>query len=447
MIVNILGVFGVEDVGGDLIFDSQEARIVVLDDDFRLAPATQRYVKFELGNLRVTSSYGDGTLSISGPDGEWTSKQVFLGGGLDYGFFSEKGDEHLYVARTWSGRAIFQIPYFHAENFLGSSVIALGDKDKWSIFNLEGRCIQEVECSGLYGRIGRAHFTDQIFLFRTGEVAEYQVYDSKQLRITVSLCVIGAVLSLLYLSDGDFLLVDGEGIKRLKYDGFNAQLETLHRFPSILTPSLADVVVWHDNSRAFVAVNYDGNNQLLYAISLKGESHIEEFEWSDTWSITKLGGFRLGWNYLSLRRKDLLSDNAVMLWRENQSLDVHLLSYDLSRVVTVNQVASTMKGKHGYGIVIEDFSPNRAVRTAALELGRLLSETCSGVYNEADEILDRKFDGNFYIEITTSGSPDEFERNFLLEYIRYFRYFGGLSPAGSKSTLADPVLKWNSSPT
>lgn len=447
MIVNILGVFGAEDVGGDLVFDSQEARIVVLDNDFRLAPATKEYVKFHLGNVKVTSSYDDGTLSISGPDGEWTSKQVFLGGSLDYGFFSEKGDQHSYVARTWDGKTIFQIPYFYAENFMGSSVIALGDKDKWSIFDLEGRCIQEVECSGLYGKIGRAHFTDQIFLFRTGEVAEYQVYDSKQLRITVSLCVVGAVFSLLCLPGGDFLLVDGEGIKRLKYDGVTAQLETLHYFPLILTPSLADVVVWHDNSRAFVAINYDGSNQLLYAISLEGERHIEELEWSDTWSITKLGGFRLGWNYLSLRRKDLLSDNAVMLWRENQSLGLHLLAYDLSQTVTVDQVASTMKGKHGYGIAIEDSSSNRAVRTAALELGRLLSETCSGVYNESDEILDRRFDGNFYIEITTSESPDEFERTFLLEYIRYFRYFGGLSPAGSKATLAEPVLKWNSSST
>ncbi|MDQ7986250.1 hypothetical protein QYS36_15020 [Pseudomonas sp. G34] len=445
MIVNILGIFGVEDRGKELIFDSQESRIVVSDDEFRLVPEAQTYVKFAQDDVKVTSSYGDGTLSISGSDGEWTSKHVFLGGSLSYGFFNEKGDQDLYVARTWGGRVIFQIPYFHAENFFGSSAIALGNKDKWSIFDLAGQCIQEVICSGLYVRIGRAHFTVKFFLFRRGEAAEYQIYDVKQQQFTASLYVIGAVFAVLYMPDGDFLLIDGEGIKRLKYDGAATKLETLHCFSLILTTSQADVVVWHDNSRVFVAINYEGNHQLLFALPLQGEGEIEQFAWSNTWSITRLGGFRSGWNYLSLRRKDLLSDNAVMLWRENQPLNAQLLAYDLSRAVTVSQVTSATKGKHGYGITIEDTSSNRAVRTAALELGRLLSEACSGIYNEADVILDRKFDGNFYIEFTTSDEPDNFERTFLLEYIKYFRYFGGLSPAGSKATLAEPILTWKSS--
>nr|WP_288466081.1 hypothetical protein [uncultured Pseudomonas sp.] len=442
MIINILGVMGIESNGNDLTIESEQSRITVSQNEFRLEPATKDYTKFALGDTKVTCRYSDGDLYISGPTGEWKSNQVFLGGNLSYAFFTEQSDQKLYVAREWDGSTIFEIPYFHANNFFGSFAIALGNADKWFIYNLSGQCVQEITCCGMHSRIGRAHFTDQLFFFRQDTTANYQIYDVKNQAITTSIQVSGAIFSVLLLPDGATLVIDSEGIKRLECAHASTKLETLHYFSLPLDTSQTDVTTWHDTTRSFIAINLDERRQFLFALPLQNEAKLEELTWSENWTITKSGGYLAGWNYLTLKRKTLLSDNAAMLWRADQKLEAQLLEYDLSGSVKLSRAASNKKGKHGYALTIEDTSANRAVRTAALELGRLLSETCHGVYNDPEGITDRKFDGQFYIEIITPFPPDDFEQAYLPEYIKYFRYFGGLSPAGSKAVLADPIMSW-----
>lgn len=133
---------GIEINGSHLTIESEQSRITVSQNEFRLEPAAKDYIKFTLGDIKVTSRYLDGGLYISGPAGEWKSDQVFLGGNLSYAFFNEQSDRNLYVARAWDGSTIFETPYFHANNFFGSSAIALGNADKWFIYNLSGQCLQ-----------------------------------------------------------------------------------------------------------------------------------------------------------------------------------------------------------------------------------------------------------------------------------------------------------------
>ncbi len=322
----------------------------------------------------------------------------------------------------------------------------MGNQDLWTIYDLAGVKVKEVVCSGLSSRPGRACFTDNLFFFREGEEPRYQIYDVSKRDLVSSVTVVGGLLGTLALPCGSVLLIDTEGVRRLDQAGpMSAAPQTIHRFSTALDIDENDVTVWHDTKYAYIASSVDRNNQLLLAMSLTNSDPVQELRWSETWAITDQGGFVSGYNYLTLERKDLLADSAIMLWEPGEPLTEKLLHQEISPVVEVSQVASQAKGKHGYCITIQDSLTNRAVRSAVNELGYLLGTCCSGVYNRAEEILDRSFDGKFHIEITTPVGPNDFEREFLFEYIKYFRYFGGLSPAGSKASLADPIVTWSTS--
>lgn len=443
MIFSFWGVVGVRSAGGDLFFESEESRISFSSGDLKLVPPAEEYVKFAIGKKCVLGVYGLPGSRVVAERSEWVSEHPFGGGHLSYLFFTEKTEQKSYVGRTWSGDVIFKIPYFSAEKYFAPAAIALGNQDSWIVFDLAGAKIKEIPCSGLSNRLGRAHFTEDLFFFRGGKEAEYQIYDVKNRDIVSSVTVVGAVVCMLALPSGAILLVDAEGVKRFEYYGSQGvKLETLHRFASPLDVEESDALTWCDTERAYVAINRDPDNHILVALPLVGSGQVEELLWAEAWAITNQCGFLDGQNYLSLKRKNLLADNAVMLWSPTQPLTAELLYVDLSPHIQVSQVPSAAKGKHGYGIKIEDTSTNRAVRSAAYELGRLLSESCSGAYNHAEKILDRKFDGQFHIEITSLAEPDKFEQDFLPGYIEFFRYFGGLSPAGSKASLAKPAITW-----
>ena len=174
---------------------------------------------------------------------------------------------------------------------------------------------------------------------------------------------------------------------------------------------------------------------------------MEELHWSSGWRFSHAPyqvDYHVGSrNYLPLQRQGLLADDAALCWTPDEPLTPALFDADLSPQREVSQTPSATKGKHGYRLRIRDSSVNRAVRTAAFELGRLLGECCSGAFNsDWPQISDRKFDGHFAIDICCDETPSDFERDYLPGMLRYFREDGGLSPAGSRASLQPLELRW-----
>lgn len=63
-----------------------------------------------------------------------------------------------------------------------------------------------------------------------------------------------------------------------------------------------------------------------------------------------------------------------------------------------------------------------------------------GAYVQADEAVDRKFDGAFQVQIACTAEPSDYEHGFLAAYLGYFRDVGQLQPAGSKARLSLAVI-------
>lgn len=459
MLFNFWGIAAVDTMPAGLVFVSQESRIALVEGNNTplLTPRVDEYLKFTIAGNRVVGNFrkeGDRN-RITHAEGEWVSMQSFLGGQLSYVFFNEEqlDGEDLYVARRWDGELIFQMPYYYAKRYLAPAAIALGDDKRWAVYDLAGTKLEEIAGVDRSERRWRPRFTDDLFFFRTTEEPTYQVYDVAQRAFTGSVTVVDGLVGVLALPGVGTLLVDAEGVKLLGSSASNSgsALQMLHRFDTPMDADGNDFLGWHDATRAYMAFTGWLQPQVLLAIPLGGvgqagssPAQAEELRWDTPWEITHRCGLVDGLNYLTLQRKDLLAESALLMWRPGEPLAHALFEPHLSPVVRVTQPPSPRKGKHGYLIEIEDASStNRAVRSAAFELGRLLSESCSGPYNNAQVIPDRQFDGQFHIDITCTAEPDELERGYLTDYIQYFRHWGGLSPAGSRAALADPVITWN----
>lgn len=456
MLFNFWGIAAVDTTPAGLEFVSEESRVMLTEGNSTplLKPPVDEYLKFSIGGNRVVGNFrkeGDHN-RINHAQGEWLSPHSFLGGQPSYAFFNEEQDngQDLYVARRWDGELIFQMPYYYAERYLAPTAIALGNQQQWAVYDLAGTKLEEITGVDRSERRWRPRFTDDLFFFRTTEESIYQVYDVAQRAFAGSISVVDGLVGVLALPSGGTLLVDAEGVKLLGASAGSA-LRTVHRFDQPLDADGNDFLGWHDGTRACMAFTGWLQPQVLLAIPLSGVGHAgpvpvqaEELRWDTPWEITNQCGLVDGLNYLTLRRKDLLAESALLMWRPDEPLTHALLEPHLSPVVRVTQPPSPKKGKHCYRIEIEDASStNRAVRSAAFELGRLLSESCSGPYNNAQVIPDRQFDGQFYIDITCAAEPDALERGYLADYIQYFRHWGGLSPAGSRAALKDPVITWN----
>lgn len=455
MLFNFWGIAAVDTTPAGIVFASKESRVVLAQGNSHplLTPPVDEYLKFSIGGNRVVGNFRteEDRNRISHDEGEWTSMQSFLGGQLSYLLFNEEQLDaaDLYVARRWNGELIFQMPYYYAKRYLAPVAIALGDDNRWTVYDLAGTKLEEIVGVDRSERRWQPRFTDGLFFFRTTEEPIYQVYDVEQRAFTGTINVVDGLVGVLALPCGNTLLVDAEGVKLLGSSSAGSALQTLHRFDMPLDADGNNFLGWHDTTRAYMAFTGWLQPQVLLAIPLSsvgqaGPAQAEELRWDTPWEITKQCGLVDGLNYLTLQRKDLLAESALLMWRPDEPLTHALLEPHLSPVVRVTQPPSPKKGKHGYRIEIEDASStNRAVRSAAFELGRLLGESCSCPYNNAQAIPDRKFDGQFHIDITCAAEPDELERGYLTDYVQYFRYWGGLSPAGSRTALADPVITWN----
>ncbi|WP_435634739.1 hypothetical protein ACSC9U_24795 [Pseudomonas solani] len=403
-------------------------------------------MRFATSEVEVFNSYKEDGCTVIASGKEWHTRDLFIGGGGAYCVFRSVDAEgsKFYGIYDWNGTELGRLPFIVGNKYFASTWMALSKEKTSQLFTLQGEKIGHLEAITVsIGRQQPIFFTECFALFKHALGSDYQIYDVSKQQMTSTISVSEAVCGVVQSASGLTYLVDAQGIKQLNYGCESATLEPRHLFDSPLDIDQAKVHLWHDEQHLYVAVNRDGESQMLISVALKDASEVQVLNWSAPWVINFQGGFVGGYNYVTLRRDVLLSDNAVLLWKTGQPLTSELLEFDLSPVVEVSQAASRVKGKHGYRLRIEDTSSNRAIRSAAYELGRLISESCSGAYNESEEILDCEFDGQFHIEITTSIAPNEFEQTFLPSYLRYFRISGVLSPEGSKAALADPIITWN----
>jgi hypothetical protein len=450
MLLNFIGTATVSCQGENFVFDSAESRLILEVESTKLVSPVTTYREFSTDKAIVISTRDIGKV-IEFEGVRWETSALFLGGNTDYAVFVEQAeqDTEYYVGRDWAGSSLFSLPYiFHDETFFGRDLFVMGDEKQWSIYDLQGHTINTFAGGGESDRSGYSFFTESYYFFRTRDAYVYQVYETATRSFCRNISFETPLLGVLQLPDGCLLALDCLGIRRISRVGEALCSEVLYSFSTPIDCHFADALLWHDSGRVYIGLNtyvglYSGGNHQLIALSLSDNSVIETVRWVDDWEITNRCGFVGGKNYLTLQRKYLLSDGAILLWGADEPLTSLILQPDVSPHCLVSQSASSKKGKHGYRIEVQDASVNRAIRTAALHIGRLLSESCKGAYNHnSREILDRKFDGQFSIEIRSTTAPNEFEQAYLPDLIEYFRYWGGLSPAGSNGSLLVPEVTW-----
>ncbi|WP_431482973.1 hypothetical protein [Pseudomonas solani] len=446
LLVNIVGNASFRFVPQGLFINTEESGAIVSSMEVKLVPPEATYLRFATSKAEVYNVYRKTGSTIITSGKEWQTRDLFVGGNETYCMLMSvdaEGNE-FYGIHDWSGNEMGRLPLIVGDEYFASTWVALSKEKATQLFTLQGEKLGHLQAITVsVGRQQPIFFTERFALFKHALGSDYQIYDVSKRQLTATISTSKALCGVVQSASGLTYLVDAQGIKQLNYDGESATLETRHVFETPLDIDQAKVRLWCDEQHLYVAVNRDGESQVLISVALKDAPEVQALSWSAPWVINFHGGFVGGYNYVTLRRDVLLSDNAVLLWKTGQPLSPELLDFDLSPVVEVSQTRSSAKGKHGYRLRIEDTSPNRAIRSAACELGRLLSESCSGAYNQSETILDRKFDGQFHIEIATPVAPSVFEQAFLPAYIQYFRKFGGLSPAGSKASLADPIITWN----
>jgi hypothetical protein len=446
LLINIIGNASFRFVPEGLSINTEESGALVSATEVKLVPPAATYLRFATSKAEVFNVYRKTGSTVITSGKEWYTRDLFVGGNETYCMLMSVDSEgnEFYGVHDWSGNELGRLPLIIGDEYFASTWVALSKEKTSQLFSLQGEKLGHLQAITVsVGRQQPIFFTERFALFKHALGSDYQIYDVSKQQLTSTISVSEAVCGVVQSASGLTYLVDAQGIKQLNYDGESATLEPRHVFDTPLDIDQAKVRLWCDEQHLYVAINRDGESQALISVALKDTAEVQVLSWSAPWVINFQGGFVGGYNYVTLRRDVLLSDNAVLLWKTGQPLSPELLDFDLSPVVEVSQATSSTKGKHGYRLRIEDTSCNRAIRSAAYELGRVIGESCSGAYNESETILDRKFDGQFHIEIATPVAPSEFEQAFLPAYIQYFRKFGGLSPAGSKASLAEPIITWS----
>lgn len=449
MLVNIVGNFVFEHRGDALFMGTEESAALVAGGQARLVPPEHSYVMFRAPGVTAHVPYGDGLITIDHGGRQWTNRDWLLGGSEGYGVSRTKdaGGEYVRIVHDWDGHPVATLPNLIGPRHFASKAMVFTNDKLAQVYSPEGELIASFDLKGRGAGIQPlAHFAEQRAFLRTeSEVAACQVFDLQRLEVVATLRVAGAIFAMCPLSGGSLLVVDAEGLHR--WDPASPDtLHLLHRFATALDAKEVKMLLWHDTQRAYVSIDHDHDRDRhsLLAVPLAGSEGepVQELHWSSAWATTIHGGFLAGLNYLSLRRKTLLADNAVMLWAPGEPLSPALFEPGAgTAVVEVAQVRSATKGKHGYRVRVQDDNPNRAVRLAALELGRLLGDACKGAYIQVDDPVDDKFDGAFQVEIACAGEPSDFERGFLPAYLAYYRDVGQLRPAGSRARLS-LIVTW-----
>lgn len=446
MLVNIIGSFTFEQRGDALFVGTEESAALVADGQARLAPPEPTFLAFKGPGVTAHVPYGDGPTVIHHASRPWSSDDCLLGGTDLYGVWlaDDADGKSVSIVRDWSNNVLATLPYLVGPRHFASQAMVQADDNTALVHSPKGELIADFSLQAQGAGIqSPAHFAGSWAFLRThGEASACQVFDLHRLAVIATLRVAVAIFGICALPDGRILLADADGLHR--WDAASPDtLHTLHDFDSALDAGEVQMLLWHDPHHAYVSIDHDHarDRHSLLAVPLAASpgDPVQSLHWSSAWATTIHGGFLAGQNFLSLKRKTLLADNAVLVWTPGQPLSADLFQPADHATVEVESIRSTAKGKHGYRVRVEDDDANRAVRLAALELGRLLGETCKGPYVQVDEVADRQFDGAFQVDIVGAGVPSDFERGFLPAYLDYFRDEGSLQPAGSKARLSVAV--------
>lgn len=445
MLINLIGNISIDTTPTGLYIGSEESGIYIHPSESTLTSPLDYFLRFHNTTSRIYKHYKGIESRIVSGNNEWSTDDLFIGANEKYCVFRslDADGNKRYETKDWNGATLGLLPFLGHDKYFSDNWIALSEGKLSYLFTPQGTAIEKLELASFSVGVQKPIFFTNHFAFFKKEPGKlYQIYDINKKRFLSSIPVDEAIFDVFQLPSGAIVFVDAQGIKKLESNFDQTTPVVLYRFEFPLNIRVTKVSLWCDEIHAYAAINYDYELQILISLDLSEKNKPNMLTWSPPWVMNFGGGFISGYNYLQLRRKDLLSDNAILLWRAGDSLSENLLDADLSPSITVSREKSTTKGKHCYKIYVKDDSCSRALRSAAHELGRLLSESCSGPYNESESLKDRKFDGQFHIEINTCTEPNEFERDFLPAYIRHFRDYGGLSPTGSKTAIAEPSITW-----
>lgn len=368
-------------------------------------------------------------------------------------FFGErkKGEEKEYIAMTITGDELFTLPKWYREIYCEEEYLITGHEDQWEIYSLNGERI--------YTCAGRSHgeFAPRgkvcpiaCFFESTTERGIYQIFDLKRQRPTAQISVDILILGILQICESRILVVDHSGFFFISLGDTGVKTEEKHFF-QISDPLIKEefrpqsAKIWSDGTYAYIAIETSLNEDvhLLISVSLEDGKPIQQISWKNEWAVIGNAGFICNHNHLQLRRRQVMSDGGVMIWPAGAPLSEDLFKEVLSPNLEATETPSETKGKKTFHIKIHDRSVNNAVRSAASVICRHLGESCKGPYNLSESVNNRKFDGQFHVEIWSPQEPNEFEREYLAKLVEFQRYYGGLSPAGSRLGLKVPKVEFH----
>ena len=368
-----------------------------------------------------------------------------------FGITWQAGEEKEYVAMTMAGDELFKLPYRPDEVFCEENNIIAGHNDQWKIYSLDGQMIYSCE-----GRVHWQHYplgricSKACFFESPKQDGSYQVFDLIRQKPAAQIKVDGTILGVLPIRENRIIVVDHSGLFAISINDAGISMGEKHNFQIQTDLNIAEfnprgAKIWSDGVYAYIATESPFNDgvHLLVSASLEDGKPIQQMSWENEWAVIGNAGFICNHNHLQLRRRQVMSDGGVMIWPAGALLSEDLFKEVLSPNLEATEIPSETKGKKTFHIKIHDRSVNNAVRSAASVICRHLGESCKGPYNLSESVNNRKFDGQFHVEIWSPQEPNEFEREYLAKLVEFQRYYGGLSPAGSRLGLKVPKVEFH----
>ncbi len=368
-----------------------------------------------------------------------------------FGITWQAGEEKEYVAMTMAGDELFKLPYRPDEVFCEENNIIAGHNDQWKIYSLDGQMIYSCE-----GRVHWQHYplgricSKACFFESPKQDGSYQVFDLIRQKPAAQIKVDGTILGVLPIRENRIIVVDHSGLFAISINDAGISMGEKHNFQIQTDLNIAEfnprgAKIWSDGVYAYIATESPFNDgvHLLVSASLEDGKPIQQISWENEWAVIGNAGFICNHNHLQLRRRQVMSDGGVMIWPAGALLSEDLFKEVLSPNLEATEIPSETKGKKTFHIKIHDRSVNNAVRSAASVICRHLGESCKGPYNLSESVNNRKFDGQFHVEIWSPQEPNEFEREYLAKLVEFQRYYGGLSPAGSRLGLKVPKVEFH----
>jgi hypothetical protein len=418
---------------GSLIVTSDSVKLVAPLDDIDLVAGeiSGSFRVLRLASKLYLACYGDEEFKFKSRSSPSACENYLVATEED-----ESSNKEIVVIDP-SGEELYRVPYQYPKH-LGDRHLALGSDSEWRIFDMSGQVVFSIIRPVSGNNRGVARFSKPLFFFPLSPGEEYEVYDVEGERATGVRRFNGVILAVQDLPDGSVLVVDFAGIQRFQVVDGEIEVSPVLTFEAAVDEETR-ILTWVDDRNAYLAFDiYEA--QSLLTLPLNGEP-AQRLSFPNEWRID-VGdhGFKEGFNILPLARRYHTFDRAQLIWTPGETLSQDSFRLDISDNIEIDQTASVVKGKHGYCIRVKDKSVNKAVRSAASELSRLIHETCDHPLGWEGNLLDKKFDGQFRVEIYSADRPSEFEQGYLTKFVAEFREVFYFKPAKSKASLAVEVV-------